>query len=200
MTSDRGPDSVIDTGGAEVLGHDEPAASKFAEAAQRAAGLLPGTVRRKSPTIAGVDRLGALHTAVKAVRRGGTVSVSGVYGGESHYGQRRVGRALGGEQPAVGCADAGPSRGLSSAVPGCGRHHDNRRLAHRFKRSAKPRHGGSRRLAVPSSLRRPQPLPFTSLSRKPACPRKMPMHNVPVMRREQYERLERHLRAAAVRG
>jgi threonine dehydrogenase-like Zn-dependent dehydrogenase len=29
-----------------------------------------------------VDRLNALHTALKAVRRGGTVSVSGVYGGE----------------------------------------------------------------------------------------------------------------------
>jgi len=29
-----------------------------------------------------VDRLDALHVAVKAVRRGGTVSVSGVYGGE----------------------------------------------------------------------------------------------------------------------
>jgi threonine dehydrogenase-like Zn-dependent dehydrogenase len=29
-----------------------------------------------------VDRLAALHTAMKAVRRGGTVSVSGVYGGE----------------------------------------------------------------------------------------------------------------------
>ena len=31
----------------------------------------------------GVDRLAALTTAIKAVRRGGTVSVSGVYGGES---------------------------------------------------------------------------------------------------------------------
>ena len=29
-----------------------------------------------------IDRLDALHTAIKAVRRGGTVSVSGVYGGE----------------------------------------------------------------------------------------------------------------------
>jgi threonine dehydrogenase-like Zn-dependent dehydrogenase len=32
---------------------------------------------------AALDRLDALHTAVKAVRRGGTVSVSGVYGGEA---------------------------------------------------------------------------------------------------------------------
>ena len=30
-----------------------------------------------------VDRLAALHAACKAVRRGGTVSVSGVYGGEA---------------------------------------------------------------------------------------------------------------------
>ena len=29
-----------------------------------------------------IDRLDALHTAMKAVRRGGTVSISGVYGGE----------------------------------------------------------------------------------------------------------------------
>ena len=30
----------------------------------------------------GIDRLDAWTTAIKAVRRGGTVSVSGVYGGE----------------------------------------------------------------------------------------------------------------------
>jgi threonine dehydrogenase-like Zn-dependent dehydrogenase len=30
---------------------------------------------------AGVDRLAALHAAIDAVRRGGTVSLSGVYGG-----------------------------------------------------------------------------------------------------------------------
>ena len=30
---------------------------------------------------AGVDRLAALHTAIEVVRRGGTVSVVGVYGG-----------------------------------------------------------------------------------------------------------------------
>jgi threonine dehydrogenase-like Zn-dependent dehydrogenase len=30
----------------------------------------------------GIDRMAALHTAIKAVRRGGTVSISGVYGGE----------------------------------------------------------------------------------------------------------------------
>src|SRR5690606_35415131 len=30
---------------------------------------------------AGIDRLAALHTAIDLVRRGGTVSISGVYGG-----------------------------------------------------------------------------------------------------------------------
>ena len=37
---------------------------------------------QKITDVAAVDRLDALHVAVKAVRRGGTVSVSGVYGGE----------------------------------------------------------------------------------------------------------------------
>ena len=82
MTGGRGPDAVIDAVGMEAHGHDEAAASKLAEAAQRATGLLPDTVAQKITDVAAVDRLGALHTAVKAVRRGGTVSVSGVYGGE----------------------------------------------------------------------------------------------------------------------
>ena len=30
---------------------------------------------------AGIDRLSVLHTAIDAVRRGGTISLSGVYGG-----------------------------------------------------------------------------------------------------------------------
>jgi threonine dehydrogenase-like Zn-dependent dehydrogenase len=30
---------------------------------------------------AGIDRLSALHTAIELVRRGGTISLSGVYGG-----------------------------------------------------------------------------------------------------------------------
>jgi threonine dehydrogenase-like Zn-dependent dehydrogenase len=48
-----------------------------------AAGLLPDSVARKITDRAAVDRLDALLAAVKGVRRGGTVSVSGVYGGES---------------------------------------------------------------------------------------------------------------------
>jgi threonine dehydrogenase-like Zn-dependent dehydrogenase len=66
----------------EAHGHDEAAGSKLAEVAQRAAGLLPDRVAQKITDVAAVDRLDALHVAVKAVRRGGTVSVSGVYGGE----------------------------------------------------------------------------------------------------------------------
>jgi threonine dehydrogenase-like Zn-dependent dehydrogenase len=83
MTGGRGPDAVIDAVGMEAHGHAEPRGNLVAAAAQRAAGLLPGAVARKLTDVAGVDRLDALHTAIKAVRRGGTVSVSGVYGGEA---------------------------------------------------------------------------------------------------------------------
>jgi threonine dehydrogenase-like Zn-dependent dehydrogenase len=82
MTGGRGPDSVIDAVGMEAHGHEEAAASKLAEVAQRATGLLPDRLAQKITDVAAVDRLDALHVAVKAVRRGGTVSVSGVYGGE----------------------------------------------------------------------------------------------------------------------
>jgi threonine dehydrogenase-like Zn-dependent dehydrogenase len=82
MTAGRGPDAVIDAVGMEAHGHDQAAADKLAEIAQQATGLLPDAVARKITDVAAVDRLDALHTAVKAVRRGGTVSVSGVYGGE----------------------------------------------------------------------------------------------------------------------
>jgi threonine dehydrogenase-like Zn-dependent dehydrogenase len=82
MTGGRGPDSVIDAVGMEAHGHDEAGVTKVAEVAQRATGLLPDRAARKVTDVAAVDRLDALHVAVKAVRRGGTVSVSGVYGGE----------------------------------------------------------------------------------------------------------------------
>jgi threonine dehydrogenase-like Zn-dependent dehydrogenase len=82
MTSGRGPDAVIDAVGMEARGDSEPAGNKLAGAAQRAAGLLPDAVAQKVTDLAGVDRMDALRCAVKAVRRGGTVSISGVYGGE----------------------------------------------------------------------------------------------------------------------
>ena len=82
MTGGRGPDAIVDAVGMEAHGHDEAAGSKLAEVAQRATGLLPDRMAQKITDVAAVDRLDALHVAVKAVRRGGTVSVSGVYGGE----------------------------------------------------------------------------------------------------------------------
>jgi threonine dehydrogenase-like Zn-dependent dehydrogenase len=49
--------------------------------AQQVAGLLPDAVARPMIEKAGIDRLSALHACFDTVRRGGTVSISGVYGG-----------------------------------------------------------------------------------------------------------------------
>jgi threonine dehydrogenase-like Zn-dependent dehydrogenase len=76
LTSGRGPDATIDAVGMEAHG------SPVAHAAQTAVGLLPDALARPMIDRMAVDRLDALHTAMKAVRRGGTVSISGVYGGE----------------------------------------------------------------------------------------------------------------------
>jgi threonine dehydrogenase-like Zn-dependent dehydrogenase len=75
MTNGRGPDSVIDAVGMEAHG------SPVAKVAQQVAGLLPDAVAAKFMQKAGVDRLNALHLAIDIVRRGGTVSLAGVYGG-----------------------------------------------------------------------------------------------------------------------
>jgi len=75
LTGGRGPDSTIDAVGLEA--HGSPAAS----AAQKLVGLLPDAVAKPLIEKAGVDRLSALLTAFDLVRRGGTVSISGVYGG-----------------------------------------------------------------------------------------------------------------------
>ena len=74
-TGGRGPDGVLDAVGMEA--HASPAG----HAAHTAVGLLPDALGRAAMKTAGVDRLSALHTAIDAVRRGGTVSLSGVYGG-----------------------------------------------------------------------------------------------------------------------
>ncbi len=76
MTDGRGPDAVIDAVGMEA--HGSPAA----KAAQTVVGLLPDALARPLTDKVAIDRLDALTTALKSVRRGGTVSVSGVYGGE----------------------------------------------------------------------------------------------------------------------
>ena len=74
-TGGRGPDSVIDAVGMEA--HGAPAA-KFAHTL---AGFMPDVVARKVMEHAGIDRLTVLNLAIESVRRGGTISLSGVYGG-----------------------------------------------------------------------------------------------------------------------
>jgi threonine dehydrogenase-like Zn-dependent dehydrogenase len=75
ITDGRGPDAVIDAVGMEAHGSN---AAKFA---QKATGLLPDAAAAKLMRKAGVDRLDALLLAINMVRRGGTISLSGVYGG-----------------------------------------------------------------------------------------------------------------------
>ena len=75
LTGGRGPDSVIDAVGMEAHG------SRAGEFAHDAAGLLPDALARKMMQTASTDRLAALRAAIDIVRRGGTVSLSGVYGG-----------------------------------------------------------------------------------------------------------------------
>ena len=75
LTDGRGPDAVLDAVGMEA--HGNPVAGAMIAGAAR----LPKPVGRQAIDKIGVDRLDALYTAINAVRRGGTVSVSGVYGG-----------------------------------------------------------------------------------------------------------------------
>jgi threonine dehydrogenase-like Zn-dependent dehydrogenase len=75
MTGGRGPDAVIDAVGMEA--HGAPAAKLAHDMTAR----LPDALAAKLMERAGVDRLHALYTAIDVVRRGGTISVSGVYGG-----------------------------------------------------------------------------------------------------------------------
>lgn len=77
MTEGRGPDAVLDAVGMEAHG------SPVTGLAHQALGLLPDKLAQKAMETAGVDRLAALHSALQAVRRGGTVSLSGVYGGQA---------------------------------------------------------------------------------------------------------------------
>ena len=77
LTDGRGPDAVIDAVGMEA--HGNPLSEKVIGAASR----LPKPIARGAVERFGIDRLAALHTAVAAVRRGGTLSISGVYGGSA---------------------------------------------------------------------------------------------------------------------
>jgi threonine dehydrogenase-like Zn-dependent dehydrogenase len=75
MTDGRGPDAVIDAVGMEAHG------SPSAKIAQQMTSALPKSVAAALMQRAGVDRLNALYSAIDIVRRGGTISVVGVYGG-----------------------------------------------------------------------------------------------------------------------
>ncbi|MFZ3305835.1 MAG: zinc-dependent alcohol dehydrogenase [Mycobacterium sp.] len=75
LTDGRGTDSVIDAVGMEAHG------SPIASLAQKVSTLLPDAAAKQLLQTAGVDRLNALYSAIDIVRRGGTISLIGVYGG-----------------------------------------------------------------------------------------------------------------------
>ncbi|MFC4852148.1 zinc-dependent alcohol dehydrogenase [Actinophytocola glycyrrhizae] len=75
LTAGRGPDAVIDAVGMEAHG------SPVGKVAQQLTTMLPKAIAAKMTEKAGIDRLGALLASIDTVRRGGTVSLSGVYGG-----------------------------------------------------------------------------------------------------------------------
>jgi threonine dehydrogenase-like Zn-dependent dehydrogenase len=75
LTGGRGPDAVIDAVGMEAHG------APIGRFAHKLAGMLPDALAQQVMQKAGIDRLSALHMAIELVRRGGTVSLSGVYGG-----------------------------------------------------------------------------------------------------------------------
>ncbi|MCZ2857698.1 zinc-dependent alcohol dehydrogenase [Blastococcus sp. VKM Ac-2987] len=75
LTDGRGTDAVIDAVGMEAHG------SPLASIAQKATAVVPDAIMERVMTVVGIDRLAALNTAIEAVRRGGTISLSGVYGG-----------------------------------------------------------------------------------------------------------------------
>ncbi|HLG70780.1 MAG TPA: zinc-dependent alcohol dehydrogenase [Chloroflexota bacterium] len=75
MTDGRGADSVIDAVGTEAHG-DGPKAMM-----QHMAGMLPGPLSEKMTEKMGIDRMAGLLNAIDSVRRGGTLSIVGVYAG-----------------------------------------------------------------------------------------------------------------------
>ena len=75
LTKGRGADGVVEAVGMEAHG------AGAAKLAQTLVGALPKALAKPATEEAGIDRLGALYSAFDAVRRGGAVSISGVYGG-----------------------------------------------------------------------------------------------------------------------
>ena len=74
-TDGRGPHSVLDAVGMEA--HGNPVAAFM----QSAVGMLPSAASKRLAKTMGVDRLAGLMLGIEAVQRGGTLSLSGVYGG-----------------------------------------------------------------------------------------------------------------------
>ncbi|CAN5166128.1 zinc-dependent alcohol dehydrogenase [soil metagenome] len=75
LTNGRGADAVIDAVGLEAHG------SPFGKFAHDVSSLMPDAAAAKVFKNAGIDRLNALYHAIDAVRRGGTISIVGVYAG-----------------------------------------------------------------------------------------------------------------------
>ncbi|MEU4674814.1 zinc-dependent alcohol dehydrogenase [Amycolatopsis sp. NPDC023774] len=75
LTGGRGADAVIDAVGMEAHG------APIGRLAQNLVAMLPQQVGAKITEKAGIDRLSVLYAAIDSVRRGGTISLSGVYGG-----------------------------------------------------------------------------------------------------------------------
>lgn len=75
LTDGRGVDSAIDAVGLEAHG------SPFGRFVHNVSALMPDAVAVKVFEKGGIDRLNALYHAIDVVRRGGTISVVGVYSG-----------------------------------------------------------------------------------------------------------------------
>src|SRR4051794_5520796 len=75
MTDGRGTDSVIEAVGMEAHG------SPGAQLAHQAIGFLPDKIAEQIMQRGGLDRMNAFYMAIDIARRGGTISLIGVYGG-----------------------------------------------------------------------------------------------------------------------
>jgi threonine dehydrogenase-like Zn-dependent dehydrogenase len=78
MTDGRSTNSVIRAVGVEARG------SPGAKLGQQIAGLLPDSISQYLMKEARADRLNAFYLITDTVRRGGTISLSGRYGGMAH--------------------------------------------------------------------------------------------------------------------
>jgi len=75
LTNGRGADAAIDAVGLEAHG------SPFGRFVHNVSALMPDAVAAKVFEKNGIDRLNALYHAIDVVRRGGTISIVGVYTG-----------------------------------------------------------------------------------------------------------------------